>query len=137
MKLTIYHDGQFWIGMIEIVSDGHLKAFLHVFGGEPKDSEVLTFIYHELPTLIHNSHQSGIHVKQNCPNRINPKRLQRRVAKEIRRTGASTKAQEAVKQEHEERKKQRKHITKQHRAEEKQRKYLLRKKKAKAKHKGR
>ncbi|WP_216701159.1 YjdF family protein [Priestia filamentosa] len=137
MKLTIYHDGQFWIGMIEMVSDRHLKAFRHVFGGEPKDSEVLTFIYHELSTLIHNSHQSGIHVKQNCPNRINPKRLQRRVAKEMKRTGASTKAQEAVKQEHEERKKQRKHITKQHREEEKQRKYLLRKKKAKAKHKGR
>ncbi|MFP7485178.1 YjdF family protein [Priestia filamentosa] len=137
MKLTIYHDGQFWIGMIEIVSDGYLKAFRHVFGGEPKDSEVLTFIYHELSTLIHNSHQSGIHVKQNCPNRINPKRLQRRVAKEMRRTGASTKAQEAVRQEYEERKKQRKHITKQHLEEEKQRKYLLRKKKAKAKHKGR
>ncbi|YCA45719.1 YjdF family protein [Bacillus sp. JZ8] len=137
MKLTIYHDGQFWIGMIEIVSDGHLKAFCHVFGGEPKDSEVLTFIYHELSTLIHNSHQSGVHVKQNDLKRINPKRLQRRVAKEMRRTGVSTKAQEAVRQEYEERKKQRKHITKQHREEEKQQKYLLKKKKAKAKHKGR
>jgi hypothetical protein len=137
MKLTIYHDGQFWIGMIEVVSDGHLKAFRHVFGGEPKDSEVLTFIYNELSTLIHTSHQSGVHVKQNCSNRINPKRLQRKVAKEMRRTGASTKAQEAVRQEYEERKKQCKHITKQHCEEEKQRKYLLRKKKAKEKHKGR
>ncbi|KAB2494163.1 YjdF family protein [Priestia endophytica] len=137
MKLTIYHDGQFWIGMIEVVSDGHLKAFRHVFGGEPKDSEVLTFIYNELSTLIHTSHQSGVYVKQNRSNRINPKRLQRKVAKEMRRTGASTKAQEAVRQEYEERKKQCKHITKQHREEEKQRKYLLRKKKAKEKHKGR
>jgi hypothetical protein len=55
----------------------------------------------------------------------------------MRRTGASTKAQEAVRQEYEERKKQCKHITKQHCEEEKQRKYLLRKKKAKEKHKGR
>ncbi|MED3727442.1 YjdF family protein [Priestia filamentosa] len=137
MRLTIYHDGQFWVGTIEVVSDGHLKAFRHVFGGEPKDSEVLTFIYHELSTLIHNSHQSGVNVKQNDLKRINPKRLQRRVAKEMRRTGVSTKAQEAVRQEYEERKKQRKHITKQHREEEKQRKYHLKKKKAKAKHKGR
>ena len=49
--LTIYFDGQFWIGLIECVDDAclsasrlqapRLRVARHIFGSEPSDSEVL------------------------------------------------------------------------------------------------
>lgn len=39
MKLTIYYNGQFWVGVIEVVKNGKLKASQHLFGKETKDSE--------------------------------------------------------------------------------------------------
>ena len=113
MSLTIYHDGQFWVGIIEVVEDGKFKAFRYVFGAEPKDTEILDFIHHKLLNLINQSIHSGLDVKIKSNKKINPKRLQRQVAKEINKVGISTKAQEAMKQEYEEKKKSRKKKSKQ------------------------
>ncbi|WP_339995522.1 YjdF family protein [Priestia aryabhattai] len=136
MSLTIYHDGQFWIGIIEVVEGGKLKAFRYVFGAEPKDTEILDFIHHKLLNLINQSIHSGLDAKIKSNKKVNPKRLQRQVAKEINKVGISTKAQEAMKQEYEEKKKSRKKKSKQYREELKEQKYLMKKLKAKAKHKG-
>ncbi|MGG0588485.1 YjdF family protein [Priestia megaterium] len=136
MSLTIYHDGQFWVGIIEVVEDGKLRAFRYVFGAEPKDSEILDFIYYKLLNIINQSVHSGLDVKGKSNKKINPKRLQRQVAKEINKLGISTKAQEAMKQEYEEKKKSKKKRAKQYREELKEQKYLMKKQKAKAKHKG-
>jgi len=136
MSLTIYHDGQFWVGIIEVVEDGKLRAFRYVFGAEPKDSEILDFIYYKLLNIINQSIHSGLDVKGKSNKKINPKRLQRQVAKEINKLGISSKAQEAMKQEYEEKKKSKKKRAKQYREELKEQKYLMKKQKAKAKHKG-
>ncbi|MBY0029125.1 YjdF family protein [Priestia aryabhattai] len=136
MSLTIYHDGQFWIGIIEVVEGGKLKAFRYVFGAEPKDTEILDFIHHKLLNLINQSIHSGLDVKIKSNKKVNPKRLQRQVAKEVNKIGISTKAQEAMKQEYEEKKKSRKKKSKQYREELKEQKYLVKKLKAKTKHKG-
>ncbi|KOP63654.1 hypothetical protein AMS61_29840 [Bacillus sp. FJAT-21351] len=136
MSLTIYHDGQFWVGIIEIVEDGKLRAFRYVFGAEPKDTEILDFIYYRLLDIINQSVHSGLDVKRKSDKKINPKRLQRQVAKQINKVGISTKAQEAMKQEYEEKKKSKKKRAKQYREELKQKKYLMKKQKAKTKHKG-
>ena len=136
MSLTIYHDGQFWVGIIEVVEGGKLKAFRYVFGAEPKDTEILDFIHHKLLNLINQSIHSGLDVKIKSNKKVNPKRLQRQVAKEVNKIGISTKAQEAMKQEYEEKKKSRKKKSKQYREELKEQKYLMKKLKAKAKHKG-
>ncbi|MGF9772968.1 YjdF family protein [Priestia aryabhattai] len=136
MSLTIYHDGQFWVGIIEVVEDGKLRAFRYVFGAEPKDTEILDFIYYKLLNIINQSVHSGLDVKRKSNKKINPKRLQRQVAKEINKLGISTKAQEAMKQEYEEKKKSKKKRAKQYREELKEQKYLIKKQKAKAKHKG-
>lgn len=108
MSLTIYHDGQFWVGIIEVVEDGKLRAFRYVFGAEPKDTEILDFIYYRLLDIINQSVHSGLDVKRKSDKKINPKRLQRQVAKQINKVGISTKAQEAMKQEYEEKKKSKK-----------------------------
>ncbi|MBE2978728.1 YjdF family protein [Priestia megaterium] len=136
MSLTIYHDGQFWVGIIEVVEDGKLRAFRYVFGAEPKDTEILDFIYYKLLNIINQSVHSGLDVKGKSDKKINPKRLQRQVAKQINKVGVSTKAQEAMKQEYEEKKKRKKKRAKQYREELKDQKYLMKKQKAKAKHKG-
>jgi len=136
MSLTIYHDGQFWVGIIEVVEDGKLRAFRYVFGTEPKDTEILDFIYYKLLNIINQSIHSGIDVEGKSDKKINPKRLQRQVAKQINKVGVSTKAQEAMKQEYEEKKKSKKKRAKQYREELKDQKYLMKKQKAKAKHKG-
>ncbi|MGA6841374.1 YjdF family protein [Priestia megaterium] len=136
MSLTIYHDGQFWVGIIEVVEDGKLRAFRYVFGAEPKDKEILDFIYYRLLDIINQSVHSGLDVKGKSNKKINPKRLQRQVAKQINKVGISTKAQEAMKQEYEEKKKSKKKRAKQYREELKEQKYLMKKQKAKAKHKG-
>ncbi|RDZ05224.1 DUF2992 domain-containing protein [Priestia megaterium] len=136
MSLTIYHDGQFWVGIIEVVEDGKLRAFRYVFGAEPKDKEILDFIYYRLQDIINQSVHSGLDVKGKSNKKINPKRLQRQVAKQINKVGVSTKAQEAMKQEYEEKKKSKKKRAKQYREELKEQKYLMKKQKAGAKHKG-
>ncbi|MGW9103696.1 YjdF family protein [Priestia megaterium] len=136
MSLTIYHDGQFWVGIIEVVEDGKLRTFRYVFGTEPKDTEILDFIYYKLLNIINQSVHSGIDVEGKSDKKINPKRLQRQVAKQINKVGVSTKAQEAMKQEYEEKKKSKKKRAKQYREKLKDQKYLMKKQKAKAKHKG-
>ncbi|MBA9039937.1 hypothetical protein HNP21_003044 [Bacillus aryabhattai] len=136
MSLTIYHDGQFWVGIIEVVEDGKLRAFRYVFGTEPKDTEILDFINYRLLEVINQSVHAGLDVKIKSNKKVNPKRLQRQVAKEINNVGISTKAQEAVKKEYEEKKKSRKKKAKQYREELKEQKYFIKKQKAKAKHKG-
>ena len=37
--LTVYHDGQFWVGLAEHVEDGRYGAARIVFGAEPPDED--------------------------------------------------------------------------------------------------
>lgn len=41
--LTVYHDGQFWVGLAEHVEDGRYGVARIVFGAEPSDEEILRF----------------------------------------------------------------------------------------------
>ena len=41
--LTVYHDGQFWVGLAEHVQDGRYGVARIVFGAEPSDEEILQF----------------------------------------------------------------------------------------------
>lgn len=42
--LTVYHDGQFWVGLAEHVEGGRCGAARIVFGAEPSDEEILRFV---------------------------------------------------------------------------------------------
>ena len=42
--LTVYHDGQFWVGLAERVEDGRYGVARIFFGVEPSDEEILQFI---------------------------------------------------------------------------------------------
>lgn len=45
--LTVYHDGQFWVGLAEYVEDGRYGVARIVFGAEPSDEEILRFVTSE------------------------------------------------------------------------------------------
>ncbi len=42
--LTVYHDGQFWVGLAERVENGRYGVARIVFGAEPSDEEILQFV---------------------------------------------------------------------------------------------
>ncbi|MDK4203665.1 YjdF family protein [Bacillus velezensis] len=107
MKLTVYYDGQFWVGVIEVVNDGKLRAVRHLFGKEPKDSEIMHFVHNQLLQTLSRTEQTGVCVKAKS-KKLNPKRLQRQASKEMKNIGISTKAQKAIKQELEARKRKEK-----------------------------
>ncbi|MFD1177631.1 YjdF family protein [Paenibacillus puldeungensis] len=135
MKLTVYHDGQFWVGVIEDQDKGKLKAARYVFGKEPQDEEILQFIGKEMGNLLSGLSQE-IAVKFSETKRVSPKRLARQAAQEVKQKGASTYAQEALKLEYEQCKLERQTYSKQQREAAKERLRELKVQKAKAKHRG-
>lgn len=137
MKLTIYYDGQIYIGLIENISENKYKAYRYIFGNEPKDQEVFDFVKNILLEFIKNDKHGGIPIKQNKVKKINPKRLQRKVAKELKKPSISTKAEEALKAEIELRKKEKSVTCK--RLKEERKEYIrnIKIQKSKNKHKGR
>ncbi|MBP2642998.1 MAG: hypothetical protein H6Q67_885 [Firmicutes bacterium] len=111
MKLTVYHDGQFWVGVLEEAADGKLRAARYIFGSEPYDWDVMKFVkLHMLSCLD----AANANVETKIPIRpSNPKRLARQVAKEVKIAGVSTFAQEAIKKDFELRKSNRQELSKQ------------------------
>lgn len=116
MKLTVYFDGQYWVGVVEAENAGRMIMARHVFGPEPSNPDVLSFVTCELDQLIDRSlpvaqEKENIHLRK----RINAKRLRRMAAKESRSSGIGTKAQKALKEAME----QRRIVTKQQNREKK------------------
>mgnify|MGYP000993145182 FL=1 len=131
-RLQVFFEDAFWIGIVERVDEGKLSVCL--FGKEPKDYEIQEFIlknYFELrfsPTVV-----SAIEEKE----RINPKRLQREVKKQIFNVGIGTKSQQALKLLQEQGKIERKTRTSERREAEKQFQFELKQQKKREKHRGR
>jgi len=133
MKLTVYFDGQFWVGVVEVQDGDRVKAGRFVFGSEPKDQEVLSFILNELDAVISRMSQEVIGITL-TERKINPKRVARQAAREMSKKGISSFAQEALKMEYEKRKKEKQGATRQQREDRKERQREIRIQKAKAKH---
>ncbi|KOO44211.1 YjdF family protein [Priestia koreensis] len=135
MMLTIYFEKTFWVGVVEFEESDCLKAVRYVFGSEPKDEEILTFIHTKLPTLIQTVH-SSVSPFAKAKKCVNPKRLARQAANATKQTGISTKAQAALKEDLECRKILRKKVSRKQREEETARKRSLKVVKRKKKHRG-
>ncbi len=104
------------------------------FGAEPKDYEVYEFLlknWHKLkfsPPI-----QSEVIVER----KINPKRMQREINSQLQDKGIGTKAQQALKLQHEQCKLERKTKSREQKEAEKDRQFSIRQEKKKAKHRGR
>lgn len=134
MKLTIFHDGQFFIGLVEYTENQKSVFSKYTFGTDPDRETILNFIDKELLCLIN---KSKIKTKSKSHNKkINPKKLQRQVAKEQKKKVITSQSQEALKKEQELHKKDSKKRNKLQREAEKEKKREIKKQKAKEKHKG-
>lgn len=112
MNLTIYFDGSFWCGLVEYQEQGKMQVLRHIFGPEPKDSEVLAFVNTSLLSELAQVPFVTIDTEKVAVRRINPKRMQRLVNKEKIKPVFSTKAQEAFKKAQEIKKQERRSTSK-------------------------
>lgn len=135
VKLTVLFDNPFWIGIFEIQEKEQYKVCKVTFGAEPKDGEIYEFILKNYYKINFKKIQvnEDNHVKK---GKVNPKRMQREIRKVIEHKGIGTKAQIAIKKQHEENKIESKKKSREDKEAEQKRIFEIRKSKRKEKHKG-
>ena len=130
--LTVYHDGQFWVGLAERVEDGRYGVARIVFGAEPSNEEILRFVASEWEKL---SFFGGKPAEASKPAK-NPKRRAREAAKTLKQPAMSTKAQQALASQREAMKRESVRARSQRRADEAEARFEQRKLRRKQKHRG-
>ena len=132
--LTVTFQSPFWVGLYERQEDGRYQVCRILFGAEPKDYEV----YHYLLAHWRDLSFSPPLPVDEVPSHpaANPKRLKRQIKKQLQTPAMGTKAQNAMKQQQEERLQARKALRRERQAQEQERQYLLRRQKHKEKHRG-
>ena len=132
VTLTVFFDGQFWIGIFERTEGGTLSVARAVFGAEPKEQQVHEFVLQHYLKLRFSPPVEGVRIQAIASN---PKRRQRQIARSAEK-GIGTKSQQAMKLAQEAGKLARKARTKEQREAEEQRKRDLHAEKKKARHRG-
>ena len=122
--LTVYHDGQFWVGLAEHVEGGRYGVARIVFGTEPSNEEILQFVASKWEKLSFFGDEP---TEASKPAR-NPKRRAREAAKALKQPAMSTKAQQM--------KRESAHARSRRRADEAEARFEQRKLKRKQKHRG-
>lgn len=130
--LTVYHDGQFWVGLAEHVEDGRYGVARIVFGAEPSDEEILRFVVSKWEKLAF----FGDEVAETGKPAKNPKRRAREAAKVLKRPAVSTRAQQALANQRETMKRESAQARSRRRADEAEARFEQRKLKRKQKHRG-
>jgi hypothetical protein len=136
VKATIFFEKRLWVGAFERIDKEGYAIARHIFGKEPSNPEVHEFVlksYHELK--FGKAKEINIQIQ-----RMNPKRAQREVRREMVRmketTQPSTQAQDYIREELEKNKKDKKSISSANKQARKDDQFVLRQEKRKEKHRG-
>ncbi|MDD3228117.1 MAG: YjdF family protein [Oscillospiraceae bacterium] len=132
-KLTVFFENPFWVGVYERVADGKLEVCKITFGAEPKDYEVYDFLLRNWRNLQFSPPIKAVTAQD---IKINPKRMQRSIRKQLEAKGIGTKSQQALKLQQEENKTVRREKYRRQKEDEKQRQFELWQKKKREKHRG-
>jgi hypothetical protein len=132
-SLTILFENPFWIGLYERIDGNKYEVCKITFGAEPKDYEVYDFLLKNWHTLKFSLPVKTNKIKE---RKINPKRMQREINSQLENNGIGTKAQQALKLQHEQNKIERKTKSREQKEAEKERQFAMRQEKKKAKHRG-
>ena len=101
-QFTVFFDGQYWVGVLEIVEDQQLRAASHVFGAEPTGPELYEFALHGFAALAARARASSAVPVDDAARSTrrpgNPKRAARMLAKQRAAPPVSTAAQQALKE---------------------------------------
>jgi hypothetical protein len=137
IKATIFFDQRYWVGTFERTDKEGYAIARHIFGGEPTDPEIYEFVlahYQELK--FGEPKEFTLEIK-----RMNPKRVQREVRKEMERiketTKPSTFAQDYMREELEKKKLQKKQQSSAEKRARKDEQFAISQQKKKKKQKGR
>jgi hypothetical protein len=132
-KLTVYFDDPFWVGVFERDDGKRLESAKVVFGAEPRDCEVYAFFLENYSRLRFSPPVKSAGAGQKTPGF---KRMMRAAQKILDEKGIGTKAQQALKLQHEQTAKLCKVESRQKNEREEQRKLELNRQKKKEKHRG-
>lgn len=133
-KLTICFESPFWIGLVETEDEEGYQAAKHTFGAEPSMPEIEEFIRDHWRELRFTEH---LQVEKTGGKKINHKRMQRIIAKEIEtHARKGTKAQQALAEQREAGKLEKQQKTKAMREAEQKERFAQRTEKRKQKHRG-
>ena len=130
--LTVYHDGQFWVGLAEHVEDGRYGVACIVFGAEPSNEEILHFITGKWAKL---SFFGDDPTEASKPAK-NPKRRAREASRALKQPAMGTKAQQTLASQRDAMKRESVRARSQRRADEAEARFEQRKLKRKQKHRG-
>lgn len=108
--LTISFEAPFWVGLYEREEEGLYQVCKIPFGAEPKDYEVYAFLQQHWKDLTFSPPLPAGTVPR---TRINPKRLQREIRKQLQAPAIGTKAQQALQLQHAQRVQTRKETARQ------------------------
>lgn len=133
IKLTVYFEDPFWVGVLERVEGGCLSVCRIVYGAEPKDAEVHARLLADWRRLRFGPPLAA----ETRPMRGNPKRRQRQVRRELaEQRGIGTKAQQAMQLAYEASKLEQRQVSRMQREGAESERFALRQAKRKAKHRG-
>lgn len=130
--LTVFHDGQFWVGLAEHVEGGTYGVARIFFGAEPSNEEILQFVASKWAKLAF----FGDDPTEESKPAKNPKRRAREASRALKQPAMGTKAQQALASRREAMKRESVHARSQRRADEAEARFEQRKLKRKQKHRG-
>ena len=130
--LTVYHDGQFWVGLAERVEDGRYGVARIVFGAEPSNEEILRFVVNKWAKLAF----FGDDPTEASKPAKNPKRRAREASRALKQPAMGTKAQQALASQRETMKRESVRARSQRRADKAEARFEQRKLRRKQKHRG-
>ena len=132
VKLTVFFEEPFWVGVFEHINEGKLSVAKVTFGAEPKDYEVQEYLQKDYYSLQSSPAVATV-VKE---TKRNPKRMQRDAKKQMQENGIGTKSQQALKMQQEQNKQERKLRSRERKEADEQRMFELKQQKKREKRKG-
>ncbi|MFF0572839.1 YjdF family protein [Streptosporangium saharense] len=107
ISLSVYYEGPFWVGVLEMVEGDELRVTRFVLGSEPTDPELYEFLMRHGSALLAQAAGSRAVPAGERVERANPKRAAKLAARQAARISTrSTASQEAMRVELESRKRE-------------------------------
>lgn len=136
IKATIFFEKNFWVGAFERTDKEGYAVARHIFGSEPTDPEIYDFVLSHYHTLNFGALKEITLQIQ----RMNPKRVQREIRREMEQLKATSKpstlAQDAMREEQEKKKREKKSLSSAEKQARKEQQFSLKQHKKREKQRG-
>lgn len=131
--VTVCFEEPFWIGLVERSSGGWYEVCRIAFGAEPRDAEAYGFL---LANAYRLSFSPAVEDVTEATRAVSPKRMQREARRRMQCAAVGTKAQQALKLQHEQAKETRQSRRKERREADARCRFELRQEKKREKRRG-